>query len=179
MWHNAQPHRSNPTGRAYSDSDYASDSDTRRSVTGTARDQPLLWTSSRQKSTTHSSTESEYIAADVAARQLVWISHLAEQRRIPLVNREPSIIISDKPATKYHEGRIVCDERPYLPLRVYNTGAIAIAQANGPTRRAKHLDVRHRYLQKLVTSKNDQNATSTNNNATCCCIYQARWGSQV
>jgi hypothetical protein len=62
---------------AYSDSDYASDLDTRGSVTGTlvtASHQPFLGTSTRQKSTTHSSTESEYIAADLAASQPVWIS---------------------------------------------------------------------------------------------------------
>lgn len=109
---------------AYSDSDYASDPDTRRSVTGTiitANDQPLLWTSSRNKSNSHSSTQSELMAADCAARQLVWLSNVAHQLCIPLVKKEPALIISKKPAVKYHDGIIVVDERPDLPLFVDNT----------------------------------------------------------
>ncbi len=62
-----------------SDSDYASDLDTQRSISGTLGllgDQPVVWTSARQKTVTHSSTEAEYVAADTGARTLIWRSQL-------------------------------------------------------------------------------------------------------
>ena len=54
----------------YTDSDYAADRDTRRSLTGLlvlAMKQPIVWASARQETVTHSSTEAEYIAADTGA----------------------------------------------------------------------------------------------------------------
>ena len=51
----------------YTDSDYAADTNTRRSVSGIlvkVSGMVLFWASSRKATVTHSSTESEYIAAD-------------------------------------------------------------------------------------------------------------------
>ena len=51
---------------AYADADYAGDTDTRRSTTGyilTLNNGPIAWCSRRQKSTTLSTTEAEYVAA--------------------------------------------------------------------------------------------------------------------
>lgn len=139
----------------WSDSDYASDPDTRRSVTGvvcTASDQPVLWSSARQKVVTHSSTEAEYVAANHAARDLVYLVNLARELRVPLVTRPPTLRVDDKPATRYHHGRIVVDERPDIPLMMDNKGAIDIGHARGPTKRTKHLDVKLHYMQDLVTN---------------------------
>jgi hypothetical protein len=138
---------------AYSDSDYASDPDTRKSISGgliLANGQPLHWFSQRQRIVAHSSSEAEYIAADQTMRQLVWLTQLAQQLRIKLQPRPTRLTISDKPATQYHDGTIVPDTRPDISLRVDNTGAIAMARASGPTARTKHLDVRYHYIQDVV-----------------------------
>jgi hypothetical protein len=74
--------------------------------------------------------------------------------------------------------QIVCDDRPYLPLKVDNTGAIAIAQANGPTRR-RSIWIRHHYLQELFGSNTIrmQQVPTTMQHADA--FYQSRWATQV
>ena len=67
---------------AYSDADYAGDKVTRRSRTGTVltvSNGPVVWTSVRQKSTTLSSCESEFLAACTATTQVIWTSRLLEE----------------------------------------------------------------------------------------------------
>lgn len=140
----------------YSDSDYAQDIDTRKSVTGTVvllGGTAVQWQSARQKTVSHSSTEAEYIAIDSAARTTVWALQLAKELKIPLLLRTPTLRISDKPATAYHQGIIVKDTRPEAQICVDNTGAIALASARGPTKRTKHLDVRYHYIQDKVADK--------------------------
>lgn len=64
---------------AYSDADYAGDIDTRRSTSGSAFTYAggiISWNSSRQKSVSASTTESEYIAASLWVRELVWLKVL-------------------------------------------------------------------------------------------------------
>ena len=137
----------------YTDSDYAADRDTRRSITGLivlAMKQPIVWASARQATVTHSSTEAEYIAADTGAKVLTWLATLADELRIPVVKRPVSLRIDDKPATKYHEGTIIKDNLNDLLLLTDNKGAFDIAHTNGPSKRTKHLDVRHHYIQQQL-----------------------------
>jgi hypothetical protein len=141
---------------AATDSDYASDVDTRRSVSGvlvTVNGQPVFWSSSRQHTVSHSSTEAEYIAADTGARVLVWLAALADDFRVPLARRPTTLTIDDKPAARYHDGRITVDNRADLAIHVDNSGAIDMAYASGPTKRTKHLDVRHHYIQQCVARR--------------------------
>jgi hypothetical protein len=53
----------------------------------------------------------------------------------------------------YNNGMVSTDERPDVTLHVDNNGAIDMAHAHGPTKRTKHLDVRHHYLQQCVARK--------------------------
>ena len=112
----------------------------------------LVWASSRKATVTHSSTESEYIAADTGARVLVWLASLANELRIPL-KQKTMLKIDDKIQTKYHDGKIVEDTRNDLKLLVDNKGAYDIANSYGPSKRTKHLDVRHHYIQEKVNQK--------------------------
>jgi hypothetical protein len=59
----------------------------------------------------------------------------------------------DKPAATYHNGVVIADERPDVALHVENKGASDMAPAHGPTKRTKHLDVRHHYLQQCGARK--------------------------
>lgn len=63
----------------YSDADYASDMDTRRSTSGSVfiyGGGAISWNSTRQKSVSASTTESEYIAASLCVRELTWLKVL-------------------------------------------------------------------------------------------------------
>jgi hypothetical protein len=119
----------------------------------TVNGSPVYCSSSHQTTVTHSKTEAEYIAADAGARVLVWLTQPADDLRVSLVKSSTSLTIDDKPAATYHNGVEITDERRDLALRVDNKGAIDMAHAHGPTKRTKHLDVRHRYLQQCVARK--------------------------
>lgn len=69
---------------------------------------------------------------------------------MPVINRPTSLRIDDKPETKYHEGNIVTEIRQDLLFITDSKGAIDIAHAKDPSKRTKHLDVRHNYLQQQV-----------------------------
>ena len=63
----------------YSDADYASDLETRRSTTGNIfclSSGPVAWSSQRQRLVTLSTTESEYVAAATAAKELCRLRKL-------------------------------------------------------------------------------------------------------
>ncbi|GBP89220.1 Copia protein [Eumeta japonica] len=64
------------TVEGYSDSDYAADSDTRRSTTGyvfTKNAAAITWATQRQQSIALSTTEAEFMAACSAAKEALWI----------------------------------------------------------------------------------------------------------
>ena len=60
----------------YSDSDYAGEVETRRSTSGFAfmiNNSIVSWNSERQKCVSLSTTESEYVAAANATKEMVWL----------------------------------------------------------------------------------------------------------
>lgn len=63
----------------FSDSDHANDPETARSTTGYVflmSGGPITWACRRQESVSLSTTEAEYVAASLAAREAVWLRHL-------------------------------------------------------------------------------------------------------
>ena len=116
-----------------------------------ASGQPIIWTSSRQLTVTHSSTEAEYIAADTGTKTMTWLSNLADELKLP-VKTKTELRIDNKPETKYHDGNIISDTKNDLHLLVDNKGAFVIAHAHGPSKRTKHLDVRYHYMQEQVNN---------------------------
>lgn len=66
----------------FSDADYAGDKQTRRSTSGyvfTVGSGPISWCSEKHKSVSLSTTESEYIAASNAIKELVWLKRLIDE----------------------------------------------------------------------------------------------------
>lgn len=111
----------------YSDSNYASNKDTRRSVSGFAiyyMGGLVSWKSKAQNCVTMSSTEAEYVAMSSCAMEMMFIKQVVES-----INFEVK-----------------------LPMILYcdNAGAIDLARNYSTGGRTKHIDVRHHYIRELI-----------------------------
>ena len=109
----------------FSDSDYAGDADTRRSVSGYilyVRGVPIAWRSKAQRSVTLSSTEAEWVALSEAVKEIIFVLQLLESLEIKV-------------------------ELPII-VRVDNVGAIFMSGNKTTTSRAKHVDIRTKYVNK-------------------------------
>jgi transposase InsO family protein len=111
----------------YSDSDWAGDSDQRRSTAGNLfmmSSGPVSWKSQRQKSVALSALESEYVALSLATREATWTRNLLAE------------ISSD-----YND-----------PIEIYcdNQGALSVAKNRRTDSRTKHIDVRYHYTRDKV-----------------------------
>lgn len=118
---------------AYVDSDWAGCLDSRRSRTGTAVQYAgdlIHWSSKMQATVSDSSAEAEYVAAATASKQVQWLRMLAAEWRIHLHTAPTPFFMTDHPLEPTR-------------LHIDNSGAISMIQANGPTRRSKHVDIKH------------------------------------
>jgi len=113
----------------YSDADYAEDVPTRRSTTGyifTMHGAAVSWTSKRQGSVALSTTEAEYVAGAMAAREAVWVRRL----------------LKDLTGT----------EEP-LDMRIDNQSALALMRNDTSSQRTKHIDVAFHFVREKVADK--------------------------
>lgn len=111
----------------YSDADYASDVETRCSTSGylfTLGSGVISWCSEKQKCVALSATESEYIAASEAIRELVWFKRLILEL-LPDFDEVPEFRINNQSAIK---------------LMVFH-------------KRTKHIDVRYNFIRKIYDEK--------------------------
>jgi len=121
-----------PTGKgwelkAFTDSDFAGDADTRRSVSGFIiylNGCPISWRSKGQKSVTLSSTEAEYVALSEVTGEILFIAGIMK-----FIGEEPDypIIIS-----------------------VDNIGAIYLAGSASTSSRTKHIDTRYHFVREYI-----------------------------
>lgn len=115
----------------YSDADFAGDIDTRRSTTGymfSVGNMPVTWCSQRQKLVTLSTTESEYVAAATAAKEVAWLRKLLKDLDCPV----------DQP-TK---------------LLVDNQSTIKLIRNPEFHKRTKHIDIKFHFIREKV--ENDE-----------------------
>jgi hypothetical protein len=106
---------------AYSDSDFASDPDTRRSVSGIVfkySGGAIVWAS-----VSLSTTEAEYVAASEAAKDVVWLTRLVNE--IAPFDATPVLQVGNASATKLAKNPIF-------------------------HKRSKHIDVRAHFVRELV-----------------------------
>jgi hypothetical protein len=144
------PSRQTPTFAAFSDSDWASCSQTRKSQTGvlfTINNVPVHWISIKQPTISLSSTEAEYVAGGHADCDLTWFTALLRAWYVPSIS-PIGLRIDDKPARDV-TGIILPQT---IALGIDNKGAIDMARCEGLTKRTKHIDVKHHYLQQQVAS---------------------------
>jgi hypothetical protein len=120
-----------PLGRqivVFVDSDYASDRNDRKSISGhlvTIGGCLVSWQSKKQTGVTLSSTEAEFVAMSTAATEIKFVVSLL---------------------TEIH------GTAPTMPsiLKEDNTGAIFMAKNTAIGQRTKHVDVRHRFVNDMV-----------------------------
>lgn len=108
----------------YSDADYAGDPSTRKSTSGylcMIGSATVSWCSQRQKCVSVSSTESEYVAASEATKEIIWLV-----RRMEVFS--------------------TTTERP--KLHIDNQGAIKLVKNNEFHKRTKHIDVMHHFIRQ-------------------------------
>ncbi|UYV62853.1 hypothetical protein LAZ67_2002154 [Cordylochernes scorpioides] len=97
----------------YSDSDFARDVDSRKSTTGYAfmmNGGTVSWASQRQPIIALSTTESEYIAACSAAKELIWIRRLLQGIGCD-ITKETELYIDNQAAIKLVENKYSTNER--------------------------------------------------------------------
>jgi hypothetical protein len=115
---------------AFTDSDYASDAlsiPPRRSTSGSVvfmAGGPIIWSSKTQQSVAGSTMEAEYMAANITARDVMWMRHLLPELGFPVTG----------------------------PLAIQCDSQAGIALVKNPlcTAKAKHIDVIHHYIRERV-----------------------------
>lgn len=115
----------------YSDADFASDIDTRRSVSGyivMIAGGAVAWRSKKQSTIASSSTEAELIAASDASRELMWL---------------PKLILG-------------CRLNLELPTKLYidNQSTLKVITNEKANTRLKHVAVKHMFVKEQVTNNN-------------------------
>jgi len=110
----------------FSDSNYATDKDGRRSISGFAIyycGALVSWKSKMQQCVTLSSTEAEYVAASQCVSEMEFVRQVVESMGLKV----------------------------QFPMTLYvdNTGAIDLAENWSTTGRTKHIDVRFHYLREM------------------------------
>ncbi|GJX05702.1 retrovirus-related pol polyprotein from transposon TNT 1-94 [Tanacetum coccineum] len=114
---------------AYADADHAGCQDSRRSTSGSAQflgDRLVSWSSKKQRSTTISTTEAEYIAMSGCCTQILWMRSQLKDYGF-LFNK--------------------------IPLYYDNKSAIALSCNNVQYSRSKHIDIRHHFIREQVKNE--------------------------
>jgi hypothetical protein len=113
----------------------------------TVNDVPVHWISIKQPTISLSSTEAEYVAGGHAGRDLTWFTALLRAWYVPPLS-PISLRIDDKPA-RDATGIILPQT---IAIGIDNKGAIDMARLEGPTKRTKHIDIKHHYLQQVASN---------------------------
>ena len=117
----------------YSDSDWAKDRETRKSISGFAiffKGNLVSWKSKSQNTVTLSSTEAEYVALTLCVNEMIFIKNTCEGMKIEI--KKPMIVYMD------------------------NTGAIDLAHNWSYGNRSKHIDTRYHYIRRLIEKKENE-----------------------
>ena len=113
--------------RVFSDSDWAADKTTRKSVTGFVillNGTPILWRSQSQRSVALSSTEAEYYAMAEATKEIKFILQVLESLSIKT-------------------------ERPII-VNIDNVGAIFVAENASATKHTRHIEARYHFVREFI-----------------------------
>jgi hypothetical protein len=131
-----EPRHSNADGVevcAYTDADWAGDTDDRKSTSGylvLVDGCVVSWSSKKQSIVTLSSAEAEYVALADAAKEVLWTKNLIAE------------MLQSSKGMKV-QARIFCD----------NQAAAEIAKNDVSNDRSKHIDARYHFVRNLIKTK--------------------------
>lgn len=111
----------------YCDADFAGDTSTSRSTTGSVfiyGGGPIHWKSQRQKLITLSSTEAEFVSLCSTTKEVIWLRKLA--RELNIIDSSPTVILC------------------------YNHSAIKIALNEKSVHRTRHMSVQANYPREQI-----------------------------
>ena len=114
----------------FSDSDWAGDPVTRRSMSGyifQLGQSTISWCSKRQRTVAKSSTEAEYVALSIATQEVIWLRRLLSD-----------LLVDMNTATKLLED---------------NKGAIDLSKNPKNHGRTKHIDVSYHFIRERILTK--------------------------
>lgn len=115
----------------FSDADWASDIDDRHSYSGMIvflNENPIIWKSNKQKSISTSTMETEYVALEIAVKEVIWLD---------MMFNELSLIVDlDIPCKSYV---IRCD----------NKSAIDFTRNKIERSRTKHIDIAYHITREM------------------------------
>lgn len=131
---------------------------------------PVSWCSKKQATVALSSTEAEYIALTLAAKEATWLRLLLTELGLLQPDRQHALIkVSEHNASvrAIHEdlvferggesevtvGKSKDVEPVFIPLKGDNQGSIALAHNPVFHSRTKHIDIQHHYIRDEVASK--------------------------
>ncbi|KAJ0390320.1 hypothetical protein ATCC90586_011926 [Pythium insidiosum] len=112
---------------AFSDADWGSNTDDRRSVSGVLlmlNGGPVVFKSKYQRTVALSTSEAEYMALSMCTQEVVWARALMED--LGVKQQEPTVVWED------------------------NQGTIALASNPGYHARTKHVDIRHHFIREKI-----------------------------
>ena len=113
--------------KAYSDADFAGDVDNRKSTSGSViilNGGSIIWTSHRQKCVATSTTEAEYVACCLCAKDAIWLTRLLKE--IGSQHMSPA--------------KIFCDNQP----------AVRMIHSTEMLRRTRHIEVSLHFVRDIV-----------------------------
>ena len=117
----------------YTDSDFAPDTTTRRSVSGflvMLGNGPVCWQSKKQKSVSTSTAEAEYVALFEGAKQSTWVIRLLQELGAADLLHDNGSILT------YTD----------------NQSALAIAEGTNSTK-TKHIDIAYHFVRECIQNK--------------------------
>ena len=126
--------------QGYSDSDWAGDKEQRKSTSGYVfmlNNGPISWCSKRQTTVALSSTEAEYMALTLAAKEATWLR---------LLMTELGLMTSDDGSPTIN----VLRGEGTIALKGDNQSAIALANNPVLHSRTKHIDIQHHFIRNEV-----------------------------
>ncbi len=150
----------------YSDSDWAWDKDDRKSTSGfifMLNGGPVSGCSKKQPTVALSSTETEYIALTLAAKEAMWLRLLLTELGLLSLDKQPALIKVSKQNSSAHAIQdglddldTMCEgggEEIVILLKGNNQGSVALAHNPVFHSKTKHIDIQHHYIRDEVVSK--------------------------
>ena len=154
--------------KGYSDSDWAGDHTTRKSMSGyifMLNGGPVSWCSKCQSTVALSSTEAEYVTLTLASKEAAWLRLLLTELGLLLpddqyaeikVVEESTVAAEIKANLREQEEEIVVTKpsKEHVPISLKgdNQGSIALAHNHVYHARTKHIDIQHHYIRDEVAA---------------------------